>query len=127
MSLFAELLFSSSRELELLSRPGSGRKVRKTKMSRKPFAEFAREANTGKLCAEMVYRYGVEIPERLRGVRPIVKANNYRIVFMNADGKESDCIIRRASCCHYDGITLKVDSHNTPSALIYTIFRKDGL
>ena len=75
---------------------------------RKTLAQLKRDANTGKLSAELVYRFGEDIPERLRGVRPITGSNSVAIFFRNANGQESECRIRRSALCEYDGETIKI-------------------
>lgn len=69
---------------------------------KKTLAQLKRDANSGKLKAVMTYRFGAqEIPERLRGVRPIVRANSVGIFFRNADGRESELEIKTAALCEY--------------------------
>ena len=75
----------------------------------KTFAELKRDIAKGLLWGEMVERNGsTEIPEHLKGVRKIVRANSAGIRFINADGKESECRIKRAALCSYTGSELTV-------------------
>ena len=74
----------------------------------KSLSQLKKDANTGKLRAEMVYRFGEEIPERLRGIRPVLRANSVALIFQNNDGKESELRIERAALCEYDGDSLKL-------------------
>lgn len=71
-------------------------------------AQLKREANAQSISAEMIYRYGEEIPERLRGVRKAIRANTVAVFFQNADGCESELSIKAASLIDYDGETLTV-------------------
>ena len=66
-------------------------------------AQLKRDAKSGTLKAEMVYRFGEDIPERLQGVRDIVGANSVAIFFRNADGRKSELQIKRASLVEYSG------------------------
>lgn len=74
----------------------------------KTLAELKREANAQTISAEMVYRYGKEIPERLRGIRKAVRANTVAVFFQNADGAESELSIKSASLIDYDGESLTI-------------------
>ena len=71
-------------------------------------AQLKREANAQSISAEMIYRYGEEIPERLRGIRKATRANTVSIFFQNADGRESELSIKAASLIEYDGDTLTI-------------------
>lgn len=71
-------------------------------------AQLKREANTQSISAEMIYRYGKEIPERLRGIRKATRANTVAVFFQNADGSESELLIKAASLIDYDGETLTI-------------------
>ena len=75
---------------------------------RKSLAQLKRDAKSGQLKAVMIYRYGEEIPDRLKGVRPIVDSNSVAIFFRNADGKKSELQIKNATLCEYTekGITI---------------------
>ena len=66
-------------------------------------AQLKRDCNEHKIKAEMVVRCGgTEIPERLKGVRPLVSANSVSITFLNADGARSEMPIKRAALIDYD-------------------------
>lgn len=71
-------------------------------------AQLKREANAQSISAEMIYRYGEEIPERLRGIRKATRANTVSVFFQNADGRESELSIKAASLIEYDGETLTI-------------------
>ena len=71
-------------------------------------AQLKREANAQSISAEMIYRYGEEIPERLRGIRKATRANTVAVFFQNADGRESELSIKAASLIDYDGDTLTI-------------------
>ena len=71
-------------------------------------AHLKREANAQSISAEMIYRYGEEIPERLRGIRKVTRANTVSIFFQNTDGRESELSIKAASLIDYDGETLTI-------------------
>lgn len=77
-------------------------------MAKMTLAQLKRDAKSGHLSAEMVYRFGTNIPERLQGIRPITGANSVAIFFRNASGEESECRIRSAALCDYDGESIKV-------------------
>jgi hypothetical protein len=66
-------------------------------------ADLKRMANSNTKKAVVTYRYGKDIPERLQGVRPIVRANSVAIFFQNADGRESELRIDSAKLVEYDG------------------------
>lgn len=74
----------------------------------KTLEELKREANAQSISAEMIYRYGEEIPERLRGLRKATRANTVAIFFRNADGRESELKIKAESLIDYDGETLTI-------------------
>ena len=80
----------------------------------KTMAELKREANSGKMALELVERYGsTEIIDRLKGVRPVIKANSVGLILRNADGQESHMDIKKASLMEYDGETLKIYAPGT--------------
>lgn len=80
----------------------------------KTMAELKREANSGKMALELVERYGsTEIIDRLKGVRPVIKANSVGLILRNMDGQESHMDIKKASLMEYDGETLKVYTPGT--------------
>lgn len=74
----------------------------------KTLAELKREANSGKITLEIVYRYGKEIPERIQGERKIAKVNTVGMVLVKADGTESRLELGAASLIEYDGETLTI-------------------
>ena len=71
-------------------------------------AELKRDIANKNLEAEMVYRYGEEIPERLKGVRPLLRSNSVAIFFRNANGAESELRIPRSNLIEYTGDSLKI-------------------
>lgn len=78
---------------------------------KKSLAQLKRDAKAGSLVCEMVEHYGKtgdEIPERLRGKRPVVGANTVVIFFQNADGKKCELRIERASLMDYDDDSITV-------------------
>lgn len=75
----------------------------------KTLAELKRQANSGKMKLELIERYGEtndNIPQRLRGIRKVKKANSIGLILENLDGKESKLRIERAKLMDYDGKTL---------------------
>lgn len=74
----------------------------------KTLAQLKRDAKSGNYSAEIVYRFGDEIPEWLRGVRKMVGANSVAIFFMNNDGEKSELQIRRAALIDYTDDALTV-------------------
>lgn len=78
---------------------------------KKSLSQLKRDAKAGVLKMELIERYGQtgdEIPERLRGVRPVIGANTTCIFFRNANGSKSDLPISRAALVDYDDDTLTV-------------------
>ena len=74
-------------------------------------AELKRNANSGKMKLELVERYGKtgdEIVERLRGIRPVLKANSVSLIMRNTNGQESALDIPCANLVDYDGQTLVI-------------------
>ena len=74
----------------------------------KTLAELKRDAKSGTISGEMVYRFGEEIPARLQGTRKIVDANTVCIKFLNADGNVSELRIKAASLVEYTGEMLTI-------------------
>ena len=71
-------------------------------------AELKRLAKQNILEANMVYRFGNSIPERLKGFRKIIDANSVGIMFLNNDGKKSTLDILGASLIHWDDNSLSI-------------------
>ena len=71
-------------------------------------AQFIRDCKSGSIKFEMMYRYGEEIPERLKGVRTVSKVNTVSVFLMNSSGIESELYIPCASLMEYDGETLTI-------------------
>ena len=77
----------------------------------KTIAELKRNANSGRMCLEMLKWHeaeGDQIPERLRGVRPVLRANTVALILKNNNGHESELRIPAASLMEYDGENLVV-------------------
>lgn len=77
----------------------------------KTFAEFKREVANGNIYMEIIERFGKTgdmIPERLKGVRKIDRVTSTAIVFINADGSESECSYTSTKLIDYDGEFLTV-------------------
>jgi hypothetical protein len=55
----------------------------------KTFAELKRNADSGNYYIEMVYRYGDEIPDRLKGIRQLVGSKTKAILIRTNDNKVS--------------------------------------
>lgn len=78
---------------------------------KKTLAQLKRDAKAGNLVCEMIEHYGKtgdDIPERLRGKRPVIGANTVAIIFRNSDGKKSELRIERASLVDYDDENITV-------------------
>ena len=76
---------------------------------RKTLADLKRDAKSGKLKAEVISYYGgTNIPQRLKGVRPIVDSNTVAIFFLNKDGEKSALHVEKASLVDYTGDTLTI-------------------
>jgi hypothetical protein len=71
-------------------------------------AELKRVAKQGVLEGNLVYRFGSEIPERLKGFRKIIDANSVGIMFLNNDGKKSTLDILGASLVFWDDESLSI-------------------
>jgi hypothetical protein len=71
-------------------------------------AELKRLAKQNILEANMVYRFGDSIPERLKGFRKIIDANSVGIMFLNNDGKKSTLDILGASLIDWDDNSLSI-------------------
>lgn len=74
----------------------------------KTSAELKRDCNEKKISVEMIYRYGEEIPERLKGIRKATRANTVGVFFATAAGQESELSIKAASLIEYDTDTLTI-------------------
>lgn len=72
-------------------------------------AELKREAKSGTLKLELTYRFGEEIPERLKGIRQ-VKGRSNSIIMVNGKGEESYLWFTCANLVDYDGQTLTIYS-----------------
>jgi hypothetical protein len=55
----------------------------------KTFSELKRNADSGNYFIEMVYRYGDEIPDRLKGIRQLVGSKTKAILIKTNDDKVS--------------------------------------
>jgi hypothetical protein len=55
----------------------------------KTFSELKRNADSGNYFFEMVYSYGYEIPDRLKGIRQLVGSKTKAILIKTNDGKVS--------------------------------------
>lgn len=68
----------------------------------KTLAQLKRDAKAGILYGEMIIRNGnTEIPDHLKGKRPIVGANSVGIFFLNNNGRRSGLDIPCASLVEY--------------------------
>ena len=77
----------------------------------KTMAEFKRDAASGRMSLEMIERYGKsvdDIPERLKGVRKVVKTNTVCAMLLNQLGELSELRFGCANLLVYDGDTLTV-------------------
>lgn len=68
---------------------------------KKTLAQLKRDAKSGNFSAEMIYRFGEDIPPKLQGIRKMVDANSVAIFFLNNDGKKSELQIKRAALIDY--------------------------
>lgn len=75
---------------------------------KKTLADLKRDAKSGKLSLEMIYRYGEEIPERIKGARRVVDANTAAIKLMTNDGNISELRPEAAALIDYtpDSLTI---------------------
>lgn len=76
-------------------------------MSNLTLAQLKRDAKAGNKYAEMIYRFGKPLPERLQGRRLMVDANSVAIFFLNKNGEKSELRIR-SSLIEYTGDSLSV-------------------
>ena len=76
----------------------------------KTLAEFKREAKKGNMYLEMIGNdnYRNELPDRLKGKRPVTEVHSNHIIVKTADGKKSYLEMNRASLVEYDGNTLTI-------------------
>lgn len=75
-------------------------------------AALRRDGNSGKMCVELVERYGKTgdlIPGNLRGIRPVVNVNSVSVRIRTADGRISHLDINTgAKLIEYDGKFLSI-------------------
>jgi len=74
-------------------------------------AEIKRKANNGNMFLEVLERFGksgTDIPERLRGVRKVLRANSVGLIIETCTGEESTLDIRSSKLVEFDGKTLTV-------------------
>ena len=74
----------------------------------KTLAELKREAKTGNMYLEMVYRFGSDIPEKLKGKRKVIGSNSVSISLLTTDGRKSELRLEKASLVEYDGEMLTI-------------------
>jgi hypothetical protein len=74
----------------------------------KTLAELKREAKTGNMYLEMVYRFGSDIPEKLKGKRKVIGSNSVSISLLTTDGRKSELRLEKASLVEYDGDMLTI-------------------
>lgn len=80
---------------------------------RMTLAQLKRDANSGCLVLEMVERYGdtgEQIPQRLRGKRPVTRSNSVGIFLRNVSGEESEMRLDNAKLTEYTGDELVIYS-----------------
>ena len=76
-------------------------------------AQLKRDANSGCLVLEMMERFGdtgEQIPERLRGKRPVTRSNSVGIFLRNVSGEESELRLCNAKLTEYTGDELVIYS-----------------
>ena len=76
-------------------------------------AQLKRDANSGCLVLEMMERFGdtgEQIPERLRGKRPVTRSNSVGIFLRNVSGEESELRLDNAKLTEYTGDELVIYS-----------------
>ena len=76
-------------------------------------AQLKRDANSGCLVLEMMERFGdtgEQIPERLRGKRPVTRSNSVGIFLCNISGEESELRLDNAKLVEYTGNELVIYS-----------------
>lgn len=77
----------------------------------KSVAELKRNANTGRMCLELVEYYGKTgsaIPPNQMGVRRVIGSNSRALKILTANGGESELTIESAKLIEYTGTTLTV-------------------
>ena len=80
---------------------------------RMTLAQLKRDANSGCLVLEMMERFGdtgEQIPERLRGKRPVTRSNSVGIFLRNVSGEESELRLCNAKLTEYTGDELVIYS-----------------
>lgn len=74
----------------------------------KKLAQFKRDAASG-MSLELIERYGnKKLPERLQGVRKVIKTNTVGVTLQDQKGNYSQLVLDRASLVEYDGETLVI-------------------
>lgn len=77
----------------------------------KRLADFIRDAKSGNMSLELVEWHGKtgdDIPERLRGIRRVVRQNSVALFLQSPQGTESELRYGAASLNEYDGKTFTV-------------------
>ena len=77
----------------------------------KTLAELKRNANAGHMALELLEWYGETgdaIPERLRGIRRVKRANSVGLILENASGADSEMRIEAATLVECDGEYLTI-------------------
>lgn len=75
----------------------------------KTLADLKRDANSGKMYMLMIERYGsTDIIDRLKGVRPVLRANTVSVTLRNQTGEESEMRFQNAALTEYTGDTLTI-------------------
>ena len=79
----------------------------------KTLAELKRDANTGRMSLEMIEWYGKTtedegFPDRLKGVRKVLKSNTVALILLNANGNTSEMRFNSAKLIEYTDNSLIV-------------------
>jgi len=80
----------------------------KTEPKKLTLAELKRNAKAGCIALDIVYRFGEEIPEKMRGARQIVGVRTAAIDLLNKDGVKSELRFEAASLTEYTPETLTI-------------------
>lgn len=78
---------------------------------KKTLADLKRDAAACRIALEIVERFGdtgEAIPEKMRGIRRVVRVNTVGLFLLNSDGRESEMRFSAASLVDYDGETLTI-------------------
>lgn len=75
---------------------------------KKTLADLKRDAKAGKIALDIIYRFGEEIPEKMKGARQVIDANTAAIKLLNHNGEKSELRPEAAALVEYTPDTLTI-------------------